>query len=201
MLLRLIGSKRVTPAVSQEQIDTLNGNISLHSDSDTDKHVLTNLVNKQLVLPFIPPRFPGANCDSNSLIKPSEYLRSISSGDKRASSAASSMRSSQSDYEDSVYVVSNGKEKILNENNNHLQQSVLNNNNNSSVNNCAMKNTCQSQQDNKTIDVVCVGPPPPPLPEPITDLSQGKYSKCMCPIVKLFLYNVEIFCNSLFDIF
>ncbi|XP_044739006.1 espin [Chrysoperla carnea] len=172
--MQVIGSKRVTPAVSQEQIDTLNGNISLHSDSDTDKHVLTNLVNKQLVLPFIPPRFPGANCDSNSLIKPSEYLRSISSGDKRASSAASSMRSSQSDYEDSVYVVSNGKEKILNENNNnnHLQQSVLNNNN-SSVNNCAMKNTCQSQQENKTIDVVCVGPPPPPLPEPITDLSQG----------------------------
>lgn len=39
-------------------------------------------MNKQRVLPFIPPSFPGS-ADSNNLIKPSEYLRSIS--DKRAS--------------------------------------------------------------------------------------------------------------------
>lgn len=43
-----------------------------------------NLVNKQLVLPFVPPSFPNGSSDgSNHLIKPSEYLKSIS--DKRSS--------------------------------------------------------------------------------------------------------------------
>ncbi|KAJ6637779.1 Espin [Pseudolycoriella hygida] len=54
-----------------------------------------NLVNKQLVLPFVPPSFPNGNSldGSNHLIKPSEYLRSIS--DKR--SAGSSGRSTDTE--------------------------------------------------------------------------------------------------------
>lgn len=36
------------------------------------------LVNKQLVLPFVPPTFPNNSTDgANHLIKPSEYLKSI----------------------------------------------------------------------------------------------------------------------------
>ncbi|OAD57023.1 hypothetical protein WN48_02822, partial [Eufriesea mexicana] len=35
----------------------------------------SHLVNKHMVLPFIPPKF--ANADSNTLLKPSEYLKSI----------------------------------------------------------------------------------------------------------------------------
>lgn len=57
-------------------------------------------MNKQLVLPFVPPSFPQSG-DSNRLIKPSEYLRSI--GDRR-SSAASSKHSS--DVEDNYMVIS-----------------------------------------------------------------------------------------------
>lgn len=46
-----------------------------------------NLVNKQLVLPFVPPSFPNGSSDgSNHLIKPSEYLKSIS--DKRSSASS-----------------------------------------------------------------------------------------------------------------
>ncbi|KAG4074377.1 hypothetical protein HA402_008786 [Bradysia odoriphaga] len=54
-----------------------------------------NLVNKQLVLPFVPPSFPNGNSldGSNHLIKPSEYLKSIS--DKR--SVGSSGRSTDTE--------------------------------------------------------------------------------------------------------
>lgn len=47
-----------------------------------------NLVNKQLVLPFVPPSFPnGTSLDgANHLIKPSEYLKSIS--DKRSGASS-----------------------------------------------------------------------------------------------------------------
>lgn len=64
------------------------------------------MVNKQRVLPFIPPSFPGSS-DSNNLIKPSEYLKSIS--DKRSS--VSSIRSG--DYEETIIVTEEKKEEIV----------------------------------------------------------------------------------------
>ncbi|KAF5290365.1 hypothetical protein FQA39_LY14748 [Lamprigera yunnana] len=83
--------------------------ISLSTDCEEtgDKHV-PNLVNKQRVLPFIPPSFPGS-ANSNNLIKPSEYLKSIS--DKRTS--ASSMRSGF-EYEDaSLLAVEVKKDSVI----------------------------------------------------------------------------------------
>lgn len=46
------------------------------------------LVNKQLVLPFVPPSFPTNSPDgANHLIKPSEYLKSIT--DKKSNAGSS----------------------------------------------------------------------------------------------------------------
>lgn len=61
-----------------------SGSASNNSNySDLKKSGGPNLVNKQLVLPFIPPAFPnGTTNESNHLIKPSEYLKSITSDNK-----------------------------------------------------------------------------------------------------------------------
>lgn len=62
-------------------------------------------MNKQRVLPFVPPSFPGSG-DSNNLIKPSEYLKSIS--DKRSSICSTR----NSDYEETIVITEERKEEI-----------------------------------------------------------------------------------------
>ncbi|XP_050498332.1 espin isoform X1 [Diabrotica virgifera virgifera] len=86
-----LSARRLNSSCSDLTIVSLDGD-------EADKHG-PNLVNKQRVLPFIPPSFPGS-ANSNNLIKPSEYLRSIS--DKRSS--ISSVRSlSESDDTESKF--------------------------------------------------------------------------------------------------
>lgn len=56
------------------------------ASADDDRPRAQNLVNKQKVLPFVPPAFPTNAPDR--LIKPSEYLKTITAPCKRDDSAA-----------------------------------------------------------------------------------------------------------------
>lgn len=79
--------------------------VSLSTETDDgDNKNGPNLVNKQRVLPFIPPSFPGSGT-TNNLIKPSEYLKSISSENRLSTS---SIKNSES--EDIGMIVDDQKE-------------------------------------------------------------------------------------------
>ena len=69
-----------------------------HQNHQTRSGSGPNLVNKQLVLPFVPPSFPNGSANgSNHLIKPSEYLKSISDKKSNAGSTRLVCNSVQSD--------------------------------------------------------------------------------------------------------
>ncbi|XP_045476367.1 ankyrin repeat domain-containing protein 12 isoform X2 [Harmonia axyridis] len=98
------GMVRSISALSSRRLNSSCSDLTIVSlGTDTDERSSLsgpNLVNKQRVLPFVPPTFPGISPNSNHLIKPSEYLRSIS--DK--TSLTGSMRS-KSESEDTFPVV------------------------------------------------------------------------------------------------
>lgn len=96
-------SKRMNSSCSDLTI------ISLSTDAEegTEK-TISHLVNKQRVLPFVPPSFPGSS-DSNKLIKPSEYLKSIS--DKRSTISSASL--SGSEYEDTLVITEKPKDNTV----------------------------------------------------------------------------------------
>ena len=93
-------TKRLNSSCSDLTIVSLGADAPEDACSPTSEKTVAHLVNKQRVLPFVPPSFPGGGSASNNLIKPSEYLRSIS--DKRAVSVCSTR--SPADYEDAVTV-------------------------------------------------------------------------------------------------
>ncbi|XP_017852026.1 uncharacterized protein LOC108606428 isoform X2 [Drosophila busckii] len=103
-----------------------------------------NLVNKQLVLPFVPPSFPNKSQDGvTHLIKPSEYLKSIS--DKR--SCPSSARST--DTEDYMQI------QIAQQQQHHQHQLQLQQQH---------QQHQQQQQQQHHYEQPPLPPPPPPLP-------------------------------------
>nr|XP_044252079.1 uncharacterized protein DDB_G0283357 isoform X1 [Drosophila takahashii] len=81
--------------LSQQQHQQIYGESHLANGGGGQRTGGPNLVNKQLVLPFVPPSFPNKSQDGvTHLIKPSEYLKSISI-DKR--SCPSSARSTDTE--------------------------------------------------------------------------------------------------------
>ncbi|KZC11519.1 hypothetical protein WN55_03078 [Dufourea novaeangliae] len=69
----------------EHQQPEVAGSASPTADTEEIKAIQTaHLVNRHMVLPFIPPQF--ANADSNTLLKPSEYLKSICKTTSKSSS-------------------------------------------------------------------------------------------------------------------
>ncbi|XP_068159225.1 probable serine/threonine-protein kinase DDB_G0272282 isoform X2 [Drosophila tropicalis] len=110
-----------------------------------------NLVNKQLVLPFVPPSFPNKSQDGvTHLIKPSEYLKSIS--DKR--SCPSSARSTDTEDYMQIQIANQQQHNHLHLHHNQQQQQQQQHHHHQQQQQHAMAMGEQPP----------LPPPPPPLP-------------------------------------
>lgn len=79
--------KSYTPVEDQQQYYTQQNHHDLTRPGSSSSSCGPKLVNKQLVLPFVPPSFPHSSPDGvNHLIKPSEYLKSIT--DKKSNAGS-----------------------------------------------------------------------------------------------------------------
>ncbi|XP_050297734.1 espin isoform X2 [Anthonomus grandis grandis] len=78
------GMCRSMSALSARRLNSSCSDLTIVSLTEEERQstTITTPANRQRVLPFVPPSFPVA--DPNKLIKPSEYLRSISGGEKRS---------------------------------------------------------------------------------------------------------------------
>ncbi|XP_073993464.1 espin protein forked isoform X2 [Rhodnius prolixus] len=137
-----------------------------HNSSSTQ---VGHLVNKQMVLPFIPPKFGGGH-DPDALIKPSEYLRSLQ--------CANSLHGRCNDGE------MNSHQEEVNDNSDNIctnrSVEVENNNNNCNGNGdlqksppIMMNGTNEDLEGGRQQEVPLPPPPPPPPPphQPLSTIS------------------------------